>query len=130
MNTKLPVPFEDEEQKEVVEYCKQRGIPCFRVPNETFTKSWAQKNKNKALGVSAGVPDLFVALEGTGLLGIEMKRVKGSTTSQAQKDWIATLNTIPGIEARVCKGAVEAIQFIEELLPQDKRNKLQTSSIF
>lgn len=116
----VPVPTEDVEQRIVVQYCRTRGIPCWRTPNETYTASWKQKTKNKALGVSAGVPDLFVAIEGVRLLGIEMKRLKGSVTSQAQKDWLAILNTLPGIEARVCKGAEVAIQFIEEFAPLAK----------
>ncbi len=120
--TRLPAPTEDVEQRIVVQYCRTRGLPCFRVPNETFTKSWAQKNKNKALGVSAGICDLFVAIEGVGLLGIEMKRLRGSVTSEAQKEWIRILNTIPGIEARVCKGAGVAIAFIEEFAPLSKKS--------
>lgn len=92
-------------------------LPHWRTPNETYTKSWKQKATNKALGVSAGIPDLFVVIEGVGLVGIEMKRIKGSTTSQAQKDWQAVLNTIPSIEVHICRGADEAIRVIESYLP-------------
>jgi hypothetical protein len=112
----LPVPTEDVEQRTFVQWLKLKGIPHWRVPNETYTKSWAQKRKNTALGVSAGVPDLFVAIPSVGLLAIEMKRTKGSVTSQAQKDWIATLNSCPGVQAAVCKGAQEAIAFVESYL--------------
>jgi VRR-NUC domain-containing protein len=86
------------------------------VPNETYTTSWSQKAKNKALGVSAGVPDLFVALPGRGLLGIEMKRIANYKVSPAQAQWIELLTTIPGVEARVCRGADEAIAFVSEVL--------------
>jgi hypothetical protein len=116
-------PTEDIEQRIVVDYLRIRGIPHWRTPNETYTKSWSQKAKNKALGVSPGICDLFVALEGIGLLGLEMKRTKGSVTSQAQKDWIKILNTIPGIEARICKGANEAISFIEEYKPMSETSQ-------
>lgn len=104
---------EDEEQKLVVEYCDLKGIPRFRVPNETYTKSWSQKRKNKALGVSSGVPDLFVIIGGR-LIAIEMKRVKNSATSPAQRAWIEKLNQA-GVEARVCKGHEEALAFIQEV---------------
>lgn len=107
----MPPPLEDEEQKIVVEYCDLRGYPRFRVPNETYTKSWKQKTKNATLGVSAGVPDLFILVSDQ-LIFVEMKRTAGSSTSTAQKAWIAKLNNA-GIPGKVCKGANEAIEFIE-----------------
>jgi len=119
--TRLPAPIEDVEQRLFVSWLRTMGLPCFRVPNETYTKSWSQKNKNKALGVSAGVPDLFVAIEGVGLIGIEMKRTHGSVTSQAQKDWQAILNKCPGVQVHICKGADAAIEVIESYLPDIRK---------
>jgi len=104
---------EEEEQKLVVQYCNLRNIPRFRVPNETYTKSWNQKRKNKELGVSSGVPDLFCIVGGK-LIAIEMKRTKGSVTSPTQIEWIKRLNDV-GITTRICKGHEEAINFIKEL---------------
>lgn len=106
------VPTEDVEQMRLVMHCRSKGYKFFRVPNETFTKSWNQKRKNKELGVVKGVPDLFVVAHGK-LMAIEMKRVQGSTTSPEQKEWVALLNSV-GIPAKVCKGAEEAIKFIDE----------------
>lgn len=114
---KLPIPTEDVEQQRFVQWLRLKGITHFRVPNETFTKSWAQKNKNKALGVVSGVPDMFVALPGIGLVGIEMKRIKGGVVSPTQKEWIDRLNTIPGVAAHVAKGCDEAIAIVESYLP-------------
>ena len=134
------IPSEDAEQANLVQYCDIKGYPRFRVPNETYTKSWNQKRKNKMLGVSAGVPDLFVVAHGK-LIAVEMKRTKGSTTSQAQKDWIETLNNA-GIPAQVCKGAEAAIEFIEscgktsmserevQLLPSRQGEKDEQESTF
>jgi hypothetical protein len=122
----LPVPTEDAEQRVFVQWLEHVGLPFFRVPNETYTKSWSQKAKNKALGVKPGVPDLFVFVPGKYVIAIEMKRTKGSATSQAQKDWIAVLNTIPGCQAFIAKGADEAIAVIRQYVPAEK----QTSSIF
>lgn len=130
MKTTLPILTEDQEQMAFVEYLEARGLKFTAIPNSTYTKSWAIKNRNKRLGLRAGLPDLLVVLPGIGLAFPEMKRTKGGVTSDVQKEWITALNAVPNVEARVCKGAVEAIAFIEELLPQDKRNKLQTSSIF
>jgi 5'-3' exonuclease len=107
------IPTEAQEQVRVVQYCDLLGYPRFRVPNETYTKSWSQKRKNKELGVSSGVPDLFVVVNKR-LIGIEMKRIKRSSTSQSQLEWIAELNAA-GVETRTCKGADEAIKFIKEV---------------
>lgn len=112
----MPCPTEDAEQRVFVQWLQSQKIPHFRVPNETYTNSWAQKNKNKALGVVPGVPDLFVALPHKGLIAIEMKRLRGGTVSPAQKQWKATLDTIPGVEAHVAKGADAAIAIIKSFL--------------
>lgn len=53
---------EDQEQEAFVQWLRLKGYSHFRVPNETYTKSWSQKAKNKKLGVSSGVPDLAVVV--------------------------------------------------------------------
>lgn len=112
----LPTPTEYSEQVAFVQWLRLKGIPHFRVPNETYTTSYKQKATNKALGVSAGVCDLFVVLPYSCIIGIEMKRRKNSTTSPAQQQWIETLNTVPNVQAYVAKGADEAIAIVERLL--------------
>ena len=125
-------PTEDQEQEAFVQWLDDNGYPRFRVPNETFTKSYKQRIKNKRLGVSSGVPDLAVVVPtkaiaeryavsrdyeawyGSRLVFIEMKRKKGGVTSENQKKWIKTLNEA-GIQAVVCKGCDEAIEFIESI---------------
>lgn len=106
-------PSESQEQATFVEWLDLCGFDYWHTPNSTYTKSWKQKNKNKALGVKPGIPDLFVIVNNR-LVGIEMKRAKGGTTSQNQKDWITKLNNA-GVETVVCKGADEAIKFIEKV---------------
>lgn len=125
-------PTEDQEQEAFVQWLRLKGYPHFRVPNETYTRSWSQKAKNKKLGVSSGVPDLFVAVpfppphliiahkdrddevRNKTLVAIEMKRKKGGVTSENQKKWIKTLNEA-GIQTVVCKGCDAAIEFIESI---------------
>lgn len=125
-------PYEDQEQEAFVQWLRLKGYPHFRVPNETYTRSWSQKAKNKKLGVSSGVPDLFVAVpfppphliiahkdrddevRNKTLVAIEMKRKKGGVTSANQKQWIKTLNEA-GIQTVVCKGCDAAIEFIESI---------------
>lgn len=113
MDTAL-LPTEEQEQTVFVRWLKVKDIPHFRVPNETYTHSIRQKAKNKALGVSPGVPDLFVVAGGR-LVAIEMKRKKRGTVTPPQKQWLDTLNGV-GVWAVVCRGADEAIAFIEKVL--------------
>ena len=107
------IPTEDQEQIAVVQYCILKGYPHWHTPNSTFTKSWKQKTKNKAMGVSPGVPDLGVIVNNR-LIFIEMKRVKGGSLSEHQKLWIANLERAK-VPVRVCKGFKEAKAFIDEI---------------
>lgn len=109
----LPVPTEEVEQRMVVQYLELKGHKFSHIPNSTFTKSWNVKRRNKEQGVRAGLPDL-VCIINDNLVWIEMKRTKGGTLSQAQKDWIAALEAA-GQTVRVCKGASAAIEFIQEI---------------
>jgi hypothetical protein len=111
---KLPVPTEATEQIQFVQYLKIKGLPFFRVPSETFTQSWNQKRLNKQLGVVKGIPDIWVIANGK-LIALELKRLKGSTTSPEQLEWIDRLNAC-GVESRVVKGCDGAIAFVEEVL--------------
>ncbi len=105
------IPTEYQEQVAFIRYLELKGYDYFHVPNSTYTKSWNQKRLNKALGVKPGVPDIFVIVEGD-LITVEMKRVKGGRATQAQLDWIKKLNSA-GIPSKVCRGAQEAIEFVE-----------------
>lgn len=110
-------PLEDEEQEAFVEWLQRRNIPHFRVPNETFTKSWKQKAKNKRLGVKRGVPDLFVFVSGR-TVAIEMKRRSGGRLSVDQKYWLDVIAEHGGL-SYVCKGAQEAIKVVEGIIRGD-----------
>lgn len=119
MGSKYPaiIPTEDEEQIEFVNYLVIRNIKHTAIPNHTYNPHHSQQNHNKKLGLNKGLCDVLVALPGVGLAWVEMKRIKGSVTSDEQKEWIRVLNLCPGSEARICKGHLEAIQFIENLSP-------------
>jgi hypothetical protein len=105
------IPTEHEEQREVVRWFRQTW-PCvriFAIPNGG-ARSMATAGRLKAEGVSSGVPDLFVPAWG---LWVEMKRSKGGSLSQEQKDWIAYLEGC-GYQCIVGKGAEDAKQKITE----------------
>lgn len=109
------IPTEYAECLTFAGWLRVKGIKFAHIPNETFTTSFKAKMKNKNMGVSPGIPDYLVVLP-KGLLFIEMKRKKGGTLSPFQKDWIDALNPLKGVEARVAKGADEAIKIVEEFL--------------
>lgn len=112
--TRPMTPTEEQEQRVLVQWLTLKGYKFFRVPNETFTRSWNQKRKNTALGVRPGVPDLFVIVNDH-LLAIELKRVRGGVVSEHQKHWNSALNKCEGVRAEVCRGADEALELIEAL---------------
>lgn len=89
---------EDDITVQVAEYCEvlllQKKITAFsHIPQETFTKSWVTKNKNKAMGVRPGVPDMLIVFPDK-VLFLELKRLKGGVVSEAQKVWHNALNAV------------------------------------
>ena len=107
------VPTEEAEQIVVVQYLELKGHKFTAIPNSTYTKSWNQKRKNTATGLRAGFPDMVAIIDGN-FIAIEMKRTKGGVVSKEQKEWIEALQEA-GVEARICRGANEAIKFIRTL---------------
>jgi len=121
----IKVPTEAEEQKAFVQWLRFMNIAHTAVTNEQQMSSQNKRMamlagvKAKAMGKAKGFPDMVIVLEGQCLF-VEMKRVKGSTTSKEQKEWIETLNGL-GHHAKVCKGAKAAIEFVESYLPERKK---------
>lgn len=120
---KQPLPTEYEEQCALVEYLELKGLLFSKTAQETFTRSWAQKAKNKRSGLRKGLPDMFIFIPAekssngsSMLLAIEMKRLKGGRLSPEQKLWIESFRRVDGIFPAVCNGFEEARQFIEESL--------------
>ena len=114
----IKCPLETEEQRTLVQYCNLKKIFSLSIPNGAILKGnplqrARQMNKLKAEGLIVGASDFLVMLDNK-MLFIELKRVKGSTTSKAQKEFINKANQYPYAIAKVCKGAKEAIAFIEE----------------
>ena len=104
------IPLEEEEQKALVQWLRFKNIKHTSVPNSTYTKSWSQKAKNKAMGLCPGLPDLVVCLPDV-LLFVEMKR-KGNKPTPEQVDWIDRLNTYGSVKAVVCYSFEEAAENI------------------
>lgn len=82
---------EQQLQEQVVQYMQilqattKHFIMFTKIPNETFTRSWSQKRKNKREGLNGGLPDLFIIINNKSLW-IELK-VGYKKPSQNQKKW-------------------------------------------
>ncbi len=124
MGTKhrVPCPSEHAEQvalfqwRDLMAASRPELLAMFAIPNggarEAVTGTILKKE-----GVSAGVPDIFLAVargKYNGLF-IEMKRKCGGVFSVAQKQWAERLRA-QGYCHRVCPGAEVAIETIERYL--------------
>lgn len=123
--SKIPgVPLEEDEQIAFVQWCHLNNIVVHHSGNEIGGSTGAMKAraiKMKKMGTSKGFPDLLVFVPVYGITdrvdcyqmcAVEMKRKKNSTTSPEQKEWLKILQSA-GALCKVCKGADEAIKFIE-----------------
>jgi hypothetical protein len=115
---------EYQEQCLLVEWLELMHFKFSKLAQDTFTRNWGTKIKNQKSGVRLGVPDMMIILPGR-LVFIEMKRCKGGTISEAQRDWITELNKLPSVTAAVCHGFEEAKTTIEKIL--NKKRDLEKS---
>lgn len=124
---------ENQEQTEVNRHCMRRKILMFAIPNGS-NKSKTARMKFKAEGLKAGVPDLMIPVANKYYHGlfIEMKQrpktlksgkksYAGIKVSQQQEEWINKLKE-QGYDAKVCYGADEAIEVIEEYMENRANN--------
>lgn len=127
--TNSGVPLEEDEQIAFVRWCRLQDIRVHHSGNEIGGSTSAMKAravKMKKMGTSKGFPDLLVFIPVYGVTGkidayqmcaIEMKRRKGSTTSPEQKEWLKVLQA-SGVMSAVCKGAEEAISFVQKIIKE------------
>lgn len=110
---KMPLLSEYTECLLLVDYLEtlktQGKIILFtHVPNETFTKSWSIKTKNKRMGVRRGFPDYVIVFKkNKRIIFIEMKALKGKLSVE-QEEWRQALDF-----AYVCFGFDEAKKVID-----------------
>lgn len=111
-------PPESKEQEAVAQYLDALNVVWCHVPNERKANA-AYYAKLKRQGVKAGVPDNLIfnpSKCGTYAgLAIELKRRKGGTVSESQRNWQKALQAVEW-KAVICKGADEAIKEIQEYL--------------
>jgi hypothetical protein len=113
-------PTEDQEQTKLVTWLEKNNIDFFAIPNGG-KRNLMEAYKLKRTGVKSGVPDICIPVPSTYVLGnerkwlhglyIELKRVKGSATSDNQIYWIDKLRK-NGYAAEICKGADHAKEVV------------------
>jgi len=111
---------EEQEQTLVVEYLERlkaqgKVILFSAVPNNTYTRSWNQRRKQRAEGVRKGVPDLIIVFSNGKTLFLEMKRAKNSYPRPEQREWMEALNGTE-VVADWAKGFDEAKEKIDGVL--------------
>lgn len=82
---KSGIPTEHEEQKAFVKWFRMQypKVRIFAIPNSAV-RSLELASYLRAEGLTSGVPDTYIP---AWHLWIEFKRIKGSHTSDDQKDW-------------------------------------------
>lgn len=115
------IPTETYEQIRLVTWLEKMGLKYYAVPNGGL-RSMSEAIKFKRCGVKAGVPDVCVPFPSGPYHGlyIELKRMKGGSVSEVQKDWIRYLNSV-GYHAVVAKGFDEAKNIVEYYLSLSPR---------
>lgn len=123
-------PLEDDECEAFSNWLKLNNIPHAHIANESRSSSrgaMIRGAKLKRMGQSRGVWDyeVYVPIRGiTGkidcyeLIKIEMKRRYGGVVSAEQKQW-GKIYELSGINCRVCKGADEAIKYVQSFMRGD-----------
>lgn len=104
----------------VADYCQLlitqgKVVEFSHIPQETFTKSWGTKRKNKAMGVRSGVPDMLIVYP-KAILFLELKKEKGGVLSPFQVRWLDALSATGKVTAVCAAGWVEAKAAIDKLL--------------
>lgn len=90
-----------------------------KICQETWTRSWSQKTKNKQEGLNKGFPDYAIIVKDNYdqniLVFIELKKTKGGVVSREQKEWADALNEA-GEYHFFCKGFDEVKKIIDKLI--------------
>lgn len=122
-------PIEDEECFTFHGWLELHNIPHTHIPNENAGSQDPKERRRMMLrmkkllkmGLSKGFWDYEIFLpvfdcDGKvatyEIIFVEMKRLKGSTTSREQLDW-GKIYEKAYIKHKVCKGAEEAIKFVK-----------------
>lgn len=114
---KAPIPTETQECEAFHQWLDLKKIKHHHIASESQSgrrDAVIRNARNKRMGQSRGFPDYTIVLPNR-VVFLEMKRAKKSLSkvSPEQQAWIDALNDCIGVEAVVCYGCAEAIEFVE-----------------
>jgi hypothetical protein len=111
---------ERQEQLKFIAWLKREGIKHHASPNGE-RRSQATGSLLKAMGMSAGFPDVFIPIRRGhyGALFIEMKPIKGGKVQENQIEWLRYLRE-EGYCADIAYGFEEAKRLVSEYFRLEK----------
>jgi len=116
VNIKPAIPTETELQISVVEYLTTVGKNLdaffFHVPNQGIRKG-NYANKLKRMGLKSGVSDLVFILPGGKVGCIELKRERGGSQTQPQKDFQKAVEKL-GCPYVLCKSLENVLDTLKK----------------
>ena len=115
------IPTEAQEQAKLAGLLDQLTVDGFPLvwahpPNESYGIGPIAGNRRKKAGCKRGLPDILIFTPSpvTGRpVAIELKRVKFSSTTQDQRDWLRKLEDRCGWKAYICKGFSAALEVLK-----------------
>lgn len=118
------LPSEAEEQAALFGWAQMESYSrpelglLFHIPNGG-KRNKSEGARFKAEGVKPGVPDICLPVARGGKHGmyIELKRLRGGTASEEQKQWLSALRA-QGYHAVLCRGWREAAEEIRRYLDE------------
>ena len=124
--TDLPCPTESVEQQNLFRWARlQSGVHpelalLYHIPNEG-KRSVHTGRRMRAEGLKRGVPDIClpVARGGRHGLYVELKRIRGSKTSDDQREWLEALEQ-QGYAVALCKGWEAAAEVITRYINEEE----------
>lgn len=120
--------LEDQLQFACAQHLRATGVMFFHTPNEA-KRNPIEASRLTALGLTPGVPDLCILLEGARTLWIELKTDKGKV-SKHQENW-AKKATRRGhqVHCLVAASQADAVLQLQAILKQNSRKPCQTSRL-
>ena len=123
----LPEPTEETEQLLLFQWAELFSRKyselklLLHIPNGGKREK-AEAGRLKAMGVKAGIPDVFLPVPCGNLHGlwIELKRIRSGRPTTAQKEWITLLNE-QGYAAQLCHGWEHASKVILDYLNENAK---------
>lgn len=118
--------LEDKLQFACAQYLRATGVMFFHCPNEAKRNS-IEATRLNALGLTPGVPDICILLDGARTVWIELKTDKGKV-SKHQENWAKKANQRGHqVHLIVSPSPEDAVAQLAEILKQSRKIPCQTS---